>query len=92
MTATARRQIDPRRVRATARQSAWRARQRDGQAVYPVTIDRAVLDLLVACGYLDDDQTGDRGEVSRALTEILRDASTTDVADSWHRRRHESST
>jgi hypothetical protein len=73
---------------ATARQTAWRARQRDGRAVYPVTVDAAVIDLLVACGYLADAATGDRQQVSRALSEIMRDASTTNGVQRWHYRRH----
>jgi hypothetical protein len=92
MLTSARRPLDPRRARATARQALWRARQRAGVACYTVTVDDAIVDLLISCGYLRDQETGDRRQVSRALSEILRDASTSNGVERWHARRHDEST
>jgi len=39
---------------ASARQSAWRARQRVGQEVVPAVIDAAVLDMLVRLNWLPE--------------------------------------
>jgi hypothetical protein len=70
----ARRPLDYRRARAAARQSAWRSRQRDGRAVYSVTIDDIVIALLVHLHWLQEHQTTDRRAVSKAISELLADA------------------
>jgi hypothetical protein len=62
-----------RRALATARQSAWRQRQRDGVACYTVTIDGSVIDMLVRLGWLRDDEATDKRQVSRAIAELLAD-------------------
>jgi hypothetical protein len=74
--ATARRRIDPHRARAAnaARQSAWRSRQRVGVACYTVTIDAAIIDMLVRLHWLADDQATDRRAVGEAITHLLADA------------------
>jgi hypothetical protein len=83
------RRRDRQRRSASERQRRYRARQRLGQAVYLVELDHRVLSLLICCGYLADAEATDSRKVTRALSEMLRDASTSDDTRPWHARRHE---
>jgi hypothetical protein len=60
---------------ATRRQRKLRARQRNGQAVYEVTVDGSVLDMLVRLRWLLEGQTGDRRQVAKAIAAMLAEAS-----------------
>jgi hypothetical protein len=64
----------PRRRAATARQSRWRARRRDGVACYVVSIDASVIALLVHLHWLAGDQATDPRAVEQAISELLHDA------------------
>jgi hypothetical protein len=53
--------------RAAERQRQWRARQRNGAAVYLVPADHAVLNMLIDLGWLGENESADRREVGKAI-------------------------
>jgi hypothetical protein len=57
-----------------ARQKAWRARRRNGAAVYPVQADAAALNFLIDLGWLSATESADRREVGRAIAALIEDA------------------
>jgi hypothetical protein len=59
---------------AAKRQRTWRARRRDGAAVYPVPADALALNFLIDLGWLGESESGDRREVGRAIAALLEDA------------------
>ena len=69
------RTIDKRTRRADReRQRRCRARQRGGQAIYPVAIDGSVIDLLIRLGWLRDGDATNPQCVSQAIAAMLTDA------------------
>ena len=60
--------------RRAARQRQYRQRLARSQAIYPVTVDGAVLDMLVRLGHLADGEATDRAAVSKAISDLLADA------------------
>jgi len=63
-----------RRAHRAEQQRRHRRRQREHLAVYAVELGEDVLNILVRTGWLADDATGDKGEVSRAVAAMLNDA------------------
>ena len=57
-----------------ARQKAWRARRRNGAAVYPVQADTSALNFLIDLGWLSENKSADRREVGRAIAALIEDA------------------
>jgi hypothetical protein len=64
----------PARRRAALRQRRWRQRKARRQAVYAVTIDGEVLNMLVRLGHLADHEASDRKQVARAIAALLTEA------------------
>jgi hypothetical protein len=60
-----------RRAAATAR---WRKRRRGGQAMYPLVIDRATVELATRLGELRADKMQDRQAVAAAMERLLHRA------------------
>ena len=60
--------------RGAKRQRAWRARRRNGAAVYPVQADAAALNFLIDLGWLTETELADRREVGRAIAALIEDA------------------
>jgi hypothetical protein len=57
-------------------QRAYRRRLKAGLIVVPAEIDCEILDLLIRTGWLAESGAGDKAAIGRAVSEILRDAST----------------
>jgi hypothetical protein len=54
-----------------ARQARYARRQRDGLGVYAVEASAAVLNALIALGWLKECDAGDRAQVGRAIAAVL---------------------
>ena len=70
---TGRKLYDARRT-ARERQRRCRARQRGGQAIYPVAVDGNVIDLLIRLNWLRDGDSTNPRYVSQAIEQMLCDA------------------
>jgi hypothetical protein len=70
---TAAERAEQRRIRQRRALKEHRARMRKGLATAHVVYDAAVLDMLVARRYLNDDETTDKAKVSKALSQALWD-------------------
>jgi hypothetical protein len=57
----------------------YRRRIKAGLIVAPVEVDSAILDLLCRTGWLAESGASDKAAVGRAISEILRDASTREL-------------
>jgi hypothetical protein len=68
------RSADCKRRARRVRNQAYRQRLRGGSVVAPVTVDGAILDLLVRFNWLAEGDATDRVKIGEAIARLLRDA------------------